>query len=366
MSYKPFLEKSIFSNVNKIYKDDKVNNDNVFETWCQNIDDHFSTLISNDMKTLKRNANKEKGTMFEELVLELILNNVILSKYNIHAAWLFPNLPPDVKEYLRLGKKKADMGIDIIACTNPISFSNLGGKGKIKKVRWLAIQCKYIKKPLKQYYIKSDAKVTSNGNVNGLSGGNRNFPVRWAVNHKTLSTFISLCDTTGPEDEKLPFAWVKRIVITSAPSVRWQGDKSNIYQVVARGTFNKIKKHEWLALIGDEGHVLGEKNEEGEEKEKEKDEEKNEENEVNQEKEDINKEEKEKNEENKEDVKMDKIPENKEQDKNNEQGILERDDKPDEKIIEKIEKQNPKIQTGEDTEMYTSRNAWLDKLVKGV
>lgn len=233
MDYKLLLQRAITDSITK--------NENIFELFTQKIDDHFSSLKSttNDFssskiltfKELKTDVNRQKGFLFEQLTLDLILSNILLNYSKVQCAWRFPTLPDRYKKLLHIldrhGKvSKKDMGIDIVAYTET---------GK-----WLAIQCKYIKKPRRPRLIEKAGK---------------NFYAPWIVPHKTLSTFYSLCATTGPKRGQ----WDRRIVITNCKGVNHQGEKEKGVDIsICRGTFCKITREQWELLCGYEGHTLNE------------------------------------------------------------------------------------------------------------
>jgi hypothetical protein len=210
-------------------------NSNIFDILTKEIDDHFYNLKSRNMTELKQNKaiNKQKGTLFEDLVMDLILNNIILKKHHISFAWKFEDIPNHLKQHLRLWDRhgkvtKKDMGIDIVAYT--------------RDKKWMAIQCKYIMKPIKRRVIQRAGKTVY---------------APWMVGHAKLSTFFALCYKTGPGK------WDRRVVITNCPQVNYQGEKEKQVDIsVCKGTFCKITREEWLMLVGDVGNKLNESRQE--------------------------------------------------------------------------------------------------------
>lgn len=209
-------------------------NDNIFKNLEQAIEDHFATLNSQDMDTLKKNKGvaKMKGDLFEHLCLVLLRMQPPVfrqrSLKDLKEVHLLKNVHFSVLNELAL--PRADRGIDIIAKT-------AGGK-------WIAIQCKYRKRPTK-------LRHTPQG-----------FPIYHQVKFKDLSTFIALCTTTGPEPE----GWYRRVVITNCQSVRRQGSAMQRSEEIAKEkkdlsicqkSFEGIDRGVWSALSGDQGHKCG-------------------------------------------------------------------------------------------------------------
>lgn len=186
-----------------------------FDRLMQRIDDHFITLDKYSTLNDIKNKNKSKGELFELICFNFIKLNVF-KQINCLNVWLFKDLPDNLRQEFGLSYK--DMGIDIIVQT----VDN----------KWLAIQCKYRKKP-------------THKNTNG-------YPAKWKVNWKDLSTFYSLCQRTGIKD----IGWNKHIVITTAESVNRQGLKNDKDISICLGTFRNIEKSKWLELIGDKGETL--------------------------------------------------------------------------------------------------------------
>lgn len=195
----------------------------LFDRFCQIIDDHFYNQKATTVKSLHKDNNHQKGTLFEELSLELLRKQIPLGKYqfNLAEVWRYSELPDDVLR--RLGFVKAngevnrrDYGIDLV--------------GRTANDEWVAVQCKYIKKPLKP--------VKVNGYVK-----------RWVVEWEKLSTFYGLCARTGP--------WSCIVVMTNCAGVNRQGRKGKIREAtIAHDTLDGIERHSWELLCGYSGHKL--------------------------------------------------------------------------------------------------------------
>lgn len=210
--------------------------DEFFDKLRHKIDDYFLILPDGSVNTFSntKNKNKLKGNLFEYICLGLIKLN-IFRQISCKNAWLFSEIPDDLKIFL--GFRNKDMGIDIVVQTTTDT--------------WIAVQCKYKKEPT--------YKKSPNGHH-----------IRWQVNWKTLSTFYSLCERTGPQvgvyndptkqvgdhadPAKQVGGWYKRVVITTAQSVNRQGHKNDKDISICINTFRSINKDIWLKFIGDIGH----------------------------------------------------------------------------------------------------------------
>lgn len=206
--------------------------DEFFLRLLKKIDDHFDCINSNDMTNLKRKSKSALvGAFFEDVCFKLCKNNAFEkpkkadndpdSAFKMEEVWMFADFPADLKEQFSLGTR--DMGIDLIAKTT---------RGK-----WMAIQCKYRRKPKR-------ARAP-----NGV-------PLRWSVPWKDLATFYSLCERTGPPGARGENKWFKHIVMTNATSVNRQGRKNTMDHSVCNGSFRNIPKHVWMTAAGLVGHSL--------------------------------------------------------------------------------------------------------------
>jgi hypothetical protein len=187
------------------------NEQNVFDGflfWLSNL--HFS---SGSMETLKKNdANKRKGKIFEAFCKDWLLAS---EKYD--EVFLLSEVPSDLQS--QLGLPKGDKGIDLVAR---------------KENKFFAIQVKFRSKPIGR---KSSSTVT------------------W----RHLSTFISLCQTTGP--------WERCLVMTNVPNVLWQGRCPPHFSVIKYLNFRNTERIHWMKMAGTfiENKLSEEKNPEKEE-----------------------------------------------------------------------------------------------------
>ena len=189
---------------NFVYQLQLVNQEQFFDQLIKKIDIHFDGIVAHNIGDL---ANKrEKGQFFEFICVALIKNGAFDRYFHkVKECWLFKDIPIDIKKFLCFSNK--DMGIDIIV-------KNIDDE-------WFPIQCKYKKKSI------------------------HNKPIRNKVDWKTLSTFYSLCDRTGP-----PKGWHKLVVITNCESINRQGRKSYKDLSVCIGSFRAIPKDIWFKSIG--------------------------------------------------------------------------------------------------------------------
>jgi hypothetical protein len=193
----------------------------IFDTFCLKIEDSFLSAKSHDMKELRINKdiNRRKGIFFEELCVALLREELLLAKCRLSAVIPFSDLGEERLALLGFRAAngritKQDMGIDIVAVDD--------------QGRWYAIQCKYVKKPLKEDRLH-----------------------RWQVKWQTLSTFYALCERTGP-----PEGWFRHVVITNARSVRRQGEKKKNDISICHGTLAAISREGWYSICGHRGYSL--------------------------------------------------------------------------------------------------------------
>ena len=148
---------------------------------------------------LRTRLNKKiRGDLFEEFCV-LYLERI----KGYDRVWRLEDVPDDVLE--RLGLKRKDMGIDIVAQRGD-SFA--------------AVQCKY-------------KKVTAKATC-----------LTW----KTLSTFYALCMRTGP--------WDKFVVMTNCAYVRHMGKKTPKDLSICLRKLQGVSKEDWLKMCGVTGHTL--------------------------------------------------------------------------------------------------------------
>jgi hypothetical protein len=186
----------------KIYLKSPANLFCEFMNECENV---YNKPITNFYDLTHNNNKKIKGDIFE---IFCVLYLKFIKNYS--NVWLLSETPNDILEMLSL--KKKDMGIDIIVENNGHFF---------------AVQCKYKN-------TKSTSKTLS-----------------W----KNLSTFYALSSKTGP--------WEKNIVMTTCKNINYQGISTERDISYCFGTFNNIKKDDWLLMCKvTKGYVLGTSNEE--------------------------------------------------------------------------------------------------------
>ena len=164
--------------------------DDIFATFVVNVARRRATTVS-----AVRSAAKDTGDVWEEFCCEF------LRLRGYESALLLRDVPDD--ELVRLGLRRKDMGIDIVA--------RLDG-------RHVAVQCKFRR--------------------------------RGSVGWSQLATFEALCARTGP--------WHKHLVMTNQPFVRREGRRSSKDWTIARQSFAAISRDEWNLLAGyGSGRVLG-------------------------------------------------------------------------------------------------------------
>ena len=148
---------------------------------------------------LRTRSNKKlRGDIFEVFCV-LYLKHV----KGYEEVWRLEDVPDEILE--KLGLKRRDMGIDLIA--------EKGGA-------YSAVQCKY-KKP-------TGSKTS----------------ITW----KALSTFYALCSRSGPYE--------KYIVMTNCDYARHVGQKTEKDMSICLKSFQGITKEEWIAMCGIQGEVL--------------------------------------------------------------------------------------------------------------
>ena len=148
---------------------------------------------------LRTRLNKKiRGDLFEEFCV-LYLERV----KGYDKVWRLEDVPDDV--LLKLGLKRRDMGIDIVAQRGDA---------------FVAVQCKY-------------KKVTAKATC-----------LTW----KSLSTFYALCMRSGP--------WNKYIVMTTCSFLRRVGKRTEKDLAYCIKTLQGITKEEWVLLCGIQGNTL--------------------------------------------------------------------------------------------------------------
>lgn len=172
-----------------------VPNVNIFDGCIEAIELEHGRPVTNLCDLKKREDKKKKGDLWEVFCRDWLQAS---DKYK--NVWLFRDwiVYCSEKQCSSKGlKSKQDNGIDIIAETLDGMF--------------VAIQCKYR---------KDKKKVTWN----------------------TLSTFIGLCERTGP--------WDQYIVMTNGSGVTRKVPKSKKDKSICIGTFRGTSRTQWLKMAG--------------------------------------------------------------------------------------------------------------------
>jgi len=173
---------------------------NLFDEFVKDCQKWYEEPVHTFTEMRTRDNKKIRGDIFEEFCV-LYLKHV--KKYDV--VWRLPDVPDDT--LTKLGLKRQDMGIDILA---------------EKDGKYTAIQCKYKKH-----------NTMKPKNVLG-----------W----KTLSTFYALCLRTGP--------WEKYIVMTNCDYVRHQGKKTPKDLSICLKTLENITKEQWTLMCEIQGNTL--------------------------------------------------------------------------------------------------------------
>jgi predicted helicase len=173
---------------------------NLFDEFLKDCQKWYEAPVHTFTEMRTRDNKKIRGDIFEEFCV-LYLKHV--KKYD--SVWRLPDVPDDT--LTKLGLKRQDMGIDILA---------------EKDGKYTAIQCKYKKH-----------NTMKPKNVLG-----------W----KTLSTFYALCLRTGP--------WEKYIVMTNCDYVRHQGKKTPKDLSICLKTLQNITKEQWTLMCEIQGNTL--------------------------------------------------------------------------------------------------------------
>lgn len=186
----------------------------------------YENIFERVIDGLERETTTDKGHIWEEFCQRY------LQAKGYETVWLLKDVPVAIKEKLNLGGR--DMGIDLI-----ISHQGF----------YSAVQCKYRKR-----HVQSRCRITISGKttkgINGLGIPKEVTIYRNKVGWKELSTFFALCATTGP--------WARRIVMTTADGVAFQGKKTPIDRTYAYRGFETEDRSVWLKMAGSSGNRLGE------------------------------------------------------------------------------------------------------------
>jgi hypothetical protein len=161
----------------------------IFDRLLERFETHSSRAAGSIYEIKRRDSKKAKGDGWESFC-QFYLSTVM----QYHRVWRWPEIPADVRQYLRLGSR-VDNGIDLVAQETPHSG-------------FIAVQCKYRQKILQT--------------------------VTWT----TLSTFVGLCSQTGP--------WLQHLVMTNCKGVsRKTGiPRTAKDRTLAYGTFKNMTRHQ--------------------------------------------------------------------------------------------------------------------------
>jgi hypothetical protein len=177
-------------------------NVNVFDEVVAAIEYEFNKPAVTIQEMKERVNKKTKGDIWEAFCKDWLL-----ATGNYQNVWL-------LEEYNQIftnNLSRQDNGIDIIAKTN---------------TGWQAIQCKY----------RNKGKVT------------------W----KSLSTFIALCERTGPPtNTEGHISWEKYVVMTNSTGITHKLPKTSKDKSICQKTFQNTTRDHWLRMIGkDHGNKL--------------------------------------------------------------------------------------------------------------
>jgi predicted helicase len=172
-----------------------VPNANIFDECIHAIELEFGKPVTNLSDLKKREDKKKKGDTWEQFCKEWLLS---LDKYK--NVWTFQEWMKFCIENNKSSfglKTKQDNGIDLI--------------GQLNTGNFVTIQCKYR---------KDKKKVTWN----------------------SLSTFVGLCERTGP--------WAQYIVMTNGSGVTRKVPKSKKDKSICIGTFRATERTQWMKMAG--------------------------------------------------------------------------------------------------------------------
>jgi hypothetical protein len=173
-------------------------------------------------------SNHEKGRWWEAFCQRFL-------QVKGYEVWLLKDLPEDLRQQLKL--RSQDMGIDLVV--------------RDSSGRYSAVQCKYrSRQECSRRTINVASKSTTAGNVHGVGIPRKVVIPQNQVSWQELSTFYALCSRTGP--------WKQHIAMTTANSVRHQGQRTAQDYTYAYQGFCGQALSVWSAIVGDVGHRCGE------------------------------------------------------------------------------------------------------------
>ena len=162
-------------------------NINIFDELTKQIESHFHRTVSSVQEMKDRDNNKKKGDVWE-----LFCKDWLLASRKYQNVWLLQ----EFNEQFGQNHTKQDNGIDLIA-------QSMTG--------WVAVQCKY----------RGKGKY---------------------VDWKSLSTFIGLCERTGP--------WEKFLVITNCIGISTKLPRTVKDQSICRKKFQNTTREHWMNMVG--------------------------------------------------------------------------------------------------------------------
>lgn len=171
-------------------------NTNIFDGCIEAIELEYGKPVTNLSDLKKREDKKKKGDLWENFCKDWLEAS---GKYK--KVWLFQEWMNHcaTTQHSSMGlKSKQDNGIDLIA--------------ELENGKFVAVQCKYRKDMTKK--------------------------VAW----NTLSTFIGLCERTGP--------WEQYLVMTNGKGVTRKVPKSKKDKSICIGTFRATTRPQWLKMAG--------------------------------------------------------------------------------------------------------------------
>lgn len=198
------------------YMQQSLNDTNTFDAFIDRCKWYYERPAHSLQEIKSKESTKVKGDVFEHFAY------IYFAKVKKYDVWFLKDLPKDLRE--RLGLKKVDLGIDLVAHNKQ---GGPDGKG-----RYYAIQVKYRK--ANKYKSKT------------------------ILGWKQLSTFYGLVSKTGPDSDGQESTWRKHIVFTNADYIRHVGKKGPKDWSICKGTLRGIKRDKWEAMMGFEGHKLKE------------------------------------------------------------------------------------------------------------
>ncbi len=170
----------------------------LFPFVFQEIERYHGRVVASIGDLKARDNKKLKGDLWEAFCYLYLshLSNYDSLKYKI--VWFWKEIPADFLISIGLRPTKVDNGIDLVAITQDNQYH--------------AIQCKYL--------------------------GDQSKTVTWT----TLSTFVGLCQVSGP--------WAAHYVMTTGRGITRKVPRTDKDHTLAKGTFNAISRDMWMKMAG--------------------------------------------------------------------------------------------------------------------